>query len=230
MRETDYSKLNTDENETEEQFLQRVYDSRFSAYYIKSDYLKYYKPVLYFFSAKYQTSEKVIEALLFLYSERRFTKRRYKEYETSYNVSKNIFATLRRRGFVKVFLRRQSEAFHVYCLTTISKNIVMYIYDMLEGKNLPMSFFSDTPLIKKKYEKIKAKKMGNLLQEIAIWASADMQMKDTINNERVKKNLRQTANFRSSDRPVKERTPVYKVKIIEGYNDPTPPPQYLADE
>jgi hypothetical protein len=235
MALTDYNNVNILHDEEEEEMLERIYDSKFTAYSITSDYLKYYRPVVYFASKKYKVTEKAVESLLFLYSERRFTYRRLLELEHSHDLAKKKMNELIDKGLLKLFLKRNKRINDVYCLTALGKNAVKLIYDLLEGNRVPPNTFANNPLLRKRAVNMSKMK---LLEEISVWVNADRETQHKmIISKNIPKNDAPTSKPKENKKPC-ERSKFnrrtlnkkYKVKIVKPTDYFTLPQQYPEDE
>jgi hypothetical protein len=214
-------------------------------YYIKEDYLKYWPPVRYYMIRKYKITYGILDLLLFLYSERRFSKRRLDEICLSYYVSYYQLDYLLRRKFVKVFKEGPYKSSVIYTLTNRSKVIVEMCYDFLEGRKIPPKTFKDNPLLRKAAGK--AKRL-ELLKEISSWAKADKQTareelwemyeedlqndeeKKARRDEMVKQRIEKTKKTKEKLREAPKHN--YRVRVIKPFKKETNlrPPQYPSIE
>lgn len=106
----------------------------------KSDYLKYYPVIKKFVKDNFKLSEATMGVLLFLYSEKYFNKAKFEEFNSILSFNDQRFNILLRDGYVHVFRKGNGKKLStLYSLSIKSKNLVELIYDMLEGKRIPLS-------------------------------------------------------------------------------------------
>ncbi len=102
------------------------------------DYLKYWKVVRYFVKAKYKINTADLDMLLFLYSERYFSKNQFKEFNELLSWDINRFSRLLRDGWISVFRKRQGNKKTLYELSYKGKRMISSIYSKLNGEEIPM--------------------------------------------------------------------------------------------
>ncbi len=102
------------------------------------DYLKYWKVVRYFVKAKYKINTADLDMLLFLYSERYFSKSQFKEFNELLSWDINRFSRLLRDGWISVFRKRQGNKKTLYELSYKGKRMISSIYSKLNGEEIPM--------------------------------------------------------------------------------------------
>ncbi len=104
------------------------------------DYLKYWRVVRYFIKAKYGLSQSDLDILLFLYSEKYFSKDKFSEFEELISWEKNRFDRLLKDGWINVFRKKVGNRRTVYELSYKGRRVVLLIYKKLNGEE-----FSETP-------------------------------------------------------------------------------------
>ncbi len=102
------------------------------------DYLKYWKVVRYFVKAKYKINTADLDMLLFLYSERYFSKNQFKEFNELLSWDINRFSRLLRDEWISVFRKRQGNKKTLYELSYKGKRMISSIYSKLNGEEIPM--------------------------------------------------------------------------------------------
>tara|TARA_B110000977_G_scaffold179125_1_gene237425 strand:- start:7535 stop:7966 length:432 start_codon:yes stop_codon:yes gene_type:complete len=104
-----------------------------------SDYLKYWRVIRYFIKSKYGLTQADLDILLFLYSEKYFSKDRFDEFDELLSWDINRFDKLLRDGWVEVFRKAAKNKKGIYQLSYKTVRIISGIYNKLEGKEIPTS-------------------------------------------------------------------------------------------
>ena len=112
------------------------------------DYLKYGRVVRYFIKAKYNLSQADLDIILFLYSEKYFSKDKFAEFDKLISWNVNRFDNLLRDGWIEVFRKYDGKRKGVYQLSYKAKRVVSSIYKKLSGEEIPTSL-SSNPLFAK---------------------------------------------------------------------------------
>ena len=103
------------------------------------NYLKYWRVVRYFIKAKYGLSQADLDVLLFLSSEKYFSKNDFDEFDELLSWDKNRFEDLRTKGWIEVFRKRTGTNKAIYQLSYKSMRVIDSIYKKLEGEEIPES-------------------------------------------------------------------------------------------
>lgn len=103
------------------------------------DYLKYWKVIRYFAQAKYGIKSADLDMLLFLYSEKYFSKTQFKEFNELLSWDISRFSRLLRDGWISVFRKRQGNKKTLYELSYKGKRMISSLYKKLNGEEIPMS-------------------------------------------------------------------------------------------
>lgn len=103
------------------------------------DYLKYWKVIRYFVQAKYGIRSADLDMLLFLYSEKYFSKTQFKEFNELLSWDVSRFSRLLRDGWISVFRKRQGNKKTLYELSYKGKRMISSLYKKLNGEEIPMS-------------------------------------------------------------------------------------------
>lgn len=107
----------------------------------KEDYLKYWRVVRQFIKKKYNISQSEMDILLFLYSEKYFTKDSFDEFNQLISWDKSRWFRLVRDGWVinmtpnKGTPTRQKAT---YTVSTKTKAMIRYLYKLLDGEQFSM--------------------------------------------------------------------------------------------
>jgi len=103
------------------------------------DYLKYWRVVRYFVKRKYGLSQSELEMLLFLRSEKYFSKDDFDEFDELLSWDKNRFEKLRKEGWIESFRKKIGNRRTVYQLSYKCQRMITTIYKKLEGEEIPES-------------------------------------------------------------------------------------------
>jgi len=103
------------------------------------DYLKYWRVVRYFVKRKYGLSQSELEMLLFLRSEKYFSKDDFDEFDELLSWDKNRFEKLRKEGWIESFRKKTGNRRTVYQLSYKCQRMITTIYKKLEGEEIPES-------------------------------------------------------------------------------------------
>ena len=101
---------------------------------MKHDFLKNWKVVRYFIQKQYNLTIEELEMLLFLYSEKRFTKKDFRWFESIMSWEPKRFERLKEKGYIKEWMPNYKGARMVFELTHQSKMIVAKVYNLLLGE------------------------------------------------------------------------------------------------
>lgn len=101
------------------------------------DYLKYWRVVRYFVQAKYKLSTPDLEMLLFLRSEKYFSKDKFDEFDELISWDKHRFERLRQEGWIEVFRKRHGATKALYQLSYKANRMLTSVYKKLEGEEIP---------------------------------------------------------------------------------------------
>jgi len=103
------------------------------------DYLKYWKVIRYFVKAKYNLTQAELDMLLFLRTEKYFSKDRFSDYDKLLSWNVNRFDKLKRDGWIEVFRKRSGQTKALYQLSYKAQRVLTYIYEKLRGEPMPTS-------------------------------------------------------------------------------------------
>jgi len=104
-----------------------------------NDYLKYWRVIRYFIKSKYKLSQGDLDVLLFLYSEKYFSKEKFNEFDELLSWNINRFDKLLRDKWIVVFRKRSQKFKTLYALSHKSKKMINSIYKKLSGEEIPVS-------------------------------------------------------------------------------------------
>jgi len=106
---------------------------------MKSDYLKYWRVIRQFIKVKYNLSQGDLDVILFLNSEKYFSKDKFQEFDELLSWDEDRFDRLLRDGWVEVFRKRVGKNKTLYSLSYKTLRVVSSIYKKLDGEEIPTS-------------------------------------------------------------------------------------------
>ena len=104
-----------------------------------NDYLKYWRVIRYFILKKYKLTTGELDVLLFLYSEKYFSKDKFNEFDELISWDVNRFDRLLRDGWVAVFRKRQGKKKALYEVSYKGRRMLGSMYKKLSGEEIPES-------------------------------------------------------------------------------------------
>ena len=104
-----------------------------------NDYLKYWRVIRYFILKKYKLTTGELDVLLFLYSEKYFSKDKFNEFDELISWDVNRFDKLLRDGWVVVFRKRQGKKKALYEVSYKGRRMLGSMYKKLSGEEIPES-------------------------------------------------------------------------------------------
>lgn len=112
------------------------------------DYLKYWRVIRYFIKQKYGLTQAELEMLLFLRSEKYFSKDDFDEFDELLSWNKNRFEKLRQEEWIEVFRKKEGKRRVVYQLSYKAQRMITTLYKKLEGEEIPESKSSNPLFLK----------------------------------------------------------------------------------
>lgn len=106
---------------------------------MQSDYLKYWRVIRQFIKVKYSLSQGDLDMILFLHSEKYFSKDKFQEFDELLSWDEDRFDRLLRDGWVQVFRKRVGKNKTLYSLSFKTLRVVSSIYKKLSGEEIPTS-------------------------------------------------------------------------------------------
>jgi hypothetical protein len=101
------------------------------------DYLKYWKVVRHYMRVKHKLTQAEIDLLLFLYSERYFSKNKVVEFSKMLTWDTRRFDSLIERGWIATFRAKHPRSKPIYELSMKGQRMVASIYNILNGEEIP---------------------------------------------------------------------------------------------
>ena len=106
---------------------------------MQSDYLKYWRVIRQFIKVKYSLSQGDLDMILFLHSEKYFSKDKFQEFDELLSWDEDRFDRLLRDGWIQVFRKRVGKNKTLYSLSFKTLRVVSSIYKKLSGEEIPTS-------------------------------------------------------------------------------------------
>jgi hypothetical protein len=134
------------------------------------DYLKYIKVIRKFIQVKYKISLGDLELLLFLRSEKYFSRLNFEEYSTLFGWEKDRFDRLRQAGWIDSFRVNKNGVRALYQLSYKAQRMITSFYKKIEGEEIPESkssnpmFLANVPYTDKVFRHY-IKKMNKVIQQ-----------------------------------------------------------------
>ena len=113
-----------------------------------NDYLKYWRVIRYYFKKKYNISTADLEMLLFLYSERYFSKEKFNEFNELLSWDVKRFDSLLKKGWIGVFRKNRHKHKTLYEISHKGRHMIGSIYKKLNGEEIPESLTGNPMLLK----------------------------------------------------------------------------------
>lgn len=100
------------------------------------DYMKYYRVVRHWVTAKYGVSTADLEMMFFLYSEQIFSRTKFNEFEELMSWDDKRFKRLVREGWIGIWRKRQGSQKTLYELSYKGKRLITTVYKKLNGEEI----------------------------------------------------------------------------------------------
>jgi len=128
--------------------INKIIDRSYTKKAPSNDYLKYWRVLRYFFQTKYELSTSELEVLLFLYSERYFSKDKFDEFDELLSWDVQRFERLKKKGWISVFRKRRGKHKALYELSYKARRMLGSLYKKLNGEEIPETLQSNPLLYK----------------------------------------------------------------------------------
>jgi len=113
------------------------------------DYLKYWRAMRYYFKTKYNISTEDLDTLLFLYTERYFSKSKFREFAQILSWNKERFQRLLDEGWIDCIRKNTYYEVGLYKISGKGRVMITSLYNKLNGDELPTSPAAN-PMFKKR--------------------------------------------------------------------------------
>ena len=101
------------------------------------DYMKYWRVVRQYFMSKYKISYNDLDMIMFLYSEKYFTRKKFNEFNSVFPFEMSRFYRLIKEGHIEKFKVNSKTERAMYCLSEKSRRMVKTLYKKLNGEPIP---------------------------------------------------------------------------------------------
>ena len=115
---------------------------------MQSDYLKYWRVIRQFIKVKYNLSQGDLDVILFLHSEKYFSKDKFQEFDELLSWDEDRFDRLLRDRWIEVFRKRVGKNKTLYSLSYKTLRVVSSIFKKLNGEEIPTSI-TGNPMVAK---------------------------------------------------------------------------------
>jgi len=105
----------------------------------QNDYLKYWKVVRHYILMRYKISQADLDMMLFLYSEKYFSKKKFIEFNKVLTWDKNRFKNLIENGWISVFRAKHPKSAALYELSYKGQRMIHEMYNKLNGEEISTS-------------------------------------------------------------------------------------------
>jgi len=103
------------------------------------DYLKYYRVIKYYYCIRYKLTFNDLDMLLFLYSERYFTRAKFDEFDNLLPWEKHRFPNLVKNGWVDVFRIAKVGERYLYGISIKGRRMIKDMYNKLNGDEITVN-------------------------------------------------------------------------------------------
>ena len=102
----------------------------------QDDYLKYWRVIRYYYQRKNNLKASELDTLVFLFSEKYFTKKKFLEFDELFSWDDRRFDNLHSKGWIITFSRSSIPYKTIYQLSPKTVNMIKDIYNKLSGEEL----------------------------------------------------------------------------------------------
>ena len=102
----------------------------------QDDYLKYWRVIRYYYQRKNNLKASELDTLVFLFSEKYFTKKKFLEFDELFSWDDRRFDDLHSKGWIITFSRSSIPYKTIYQLSPKTVNMIKDIYNKLSGEEL----------------------------------------------------------------------------------------------
>ncbi len=128
--------------------IDRIIDRSYTKKTPSNDFLKYWRVIRYFYKKKYDISTADLEMLLFLYSERYFSKEKFLEFDELLSWDTKRFDRLLAKKWIAVFRKNRGKHKTLYELSYKARRMLGSLYKKLNGEEIPETLQSNPLLYK----------------------------------------------------------------------------------
>ena len=102
----------------------------------QDDYLKYWRVIRYYYQRKHNLKASELDTLIFLFSEKYFTKKKFLVFDELFSWDDRRFDDLHSKGWIITFSRSSIPYKTIYQLSPKTVNMIKDIYNKLSGEEL----------------------------------------------------------------------------------------------
>lgn len=106
---------------------------------MKSDYLKYWKVIRNYFKIKYGITQVEMDMMLFLYSEKYFTRKKFDVYNNIMTWDRRRFDLMLKKGWIEIFRKKEGNKATIYKLSHRASLMINTMYKKLNGEEISES-------------------------------------------------------------------------------------------
>lgn len=105
------------------------------------DYLKYWRVIRQYIKTKYGLTQSDLDMLMFIYTEKYFSKARFDEFSRIVSWDADRFKRLKENGWIESFRKYdpRTNTRAIYQISPDGKRVVQSIYRMLKGEEMPIT-------------------------------------------------------------------------------------------
>lgn len=105
------------------------------------DYLKYWRVIRQYIKVKYGLTQSDLDMLMFIYTEKYFSKARFDEFSRIVSWDADRFKRLKENGWIESFRKYdpRTNTRAIYQISPDGKRVVQSIYRMLKGEEMPIT-------------------------------------------------------------------------------------------
>jgi len=103
------------------------------------DYLKYWRVIRQYIKTKHGLTQSDLDMLMFIYTEKYFSKARFDEFSRVVSWDADRFKRLKENGWIESFRKYDphTNTRAIYQISPAGKRVVSSIYKMLKGEEMP---------------------------------------------------------------------------------------------
>jgi hypothetical protein len=105
------------------------------------DYLKYWRVIRQYIKVKHGLTQSDLDMLMFIYTEKYFSKARFDEFSRIVSWDADRFKRLKENGWIESFRKYdpRTNTRAIYQISPDGKRVVQSIYRMLKGEEMPIT-------------------------------------------------------------------------------------------
>ncbi len=116
---------------------------------VVEDYLKYWRVVRQWAKTKHNISSADLDMMIFLYSERLFTRKSFLDFAMTMSWDSNRFNRMLADGWISIWRKRNGQEATLYELSFKGKKLVTSVYNKLNGREKISENYQNNPMYAK---------------------------------------------------------------------------------